>query len=77
MASQVRELNFRPVWIKLHERKKELFQETKRWFDLLRWNTFMEVMTADGKNVHEYNRFFPIPQTERDKNPNLSQNPGY
>ncbi len=61
----------------MKERKKELFQETKRWFDLLRWNTFMEVMTADGKNVHEYNRFFPIPQTERDKNPNLSQNPGY
>lgn len=59
------------------ERKKELFQETKRWFDLLRWDNFMEVMTADGKNVHEYNRYFPIPQTERDKNPNLTQNPGY
>lgn len=59
------------------ERKKEFFQEAKRWFDLLRWDTYMEVMTADGKNVREYNRYFPIPQTERDKNTNLSQNPGY
>jgi hypothetical protein len=61
----------------MKERRKEFFQEAKRWFDLLRWNTFMEVMTADGKNVHEYNRYFPIPQPERERNPNLEQNLGY
>ncbi len=59
------------------ERKKELFQEAKRWFDLVRWDIFEEVLAAQGKNVKSTNKYFPIPQPEIDKNPNLVQNPGY
>lgn len=59
------------------ERKKEFFQEAKRWFDIVRWDIFEEVLSAQGKNVKPSNRYFPIPQPEIDKNPALVQNPGY
>jgi starch-binding outer membrane protein, SusD/RagB family len=59
------------------ERKKELFQEAKRWFDIVRWDIFEDVLAAQGKNVKSTNRYFPIPQPEIDKNPALVQNPGY
>ena len=63
------------VW---EERRKELHQEAIRWFDLVRWDTFVDVMQAIGRdNVAEHHRYFPIPQIERDINPSLTQNPGY
>ena len=34
-------------------------------------NTPLTLTTADNK------RIWPIPQSERDANPNISQNPGY
>ncbi len=59
------------------ERRKEFFQEAKRWWDLVRWDNFMEVMTANGRNPQLHNRYFPIPQNVLDKNSNIAQNPGY
>ncbi|MNR41327.1 SusD family protein [compost metagenome] len=61
------------------ERRLELAFEGNRWFDLLRTNRAITVMNAqtDGNgaplnyNVTAAKLLFPIPQTERDRNPNL------
>ena len=31
----------------------------------------------EDRTFQDFNRYLPIPQSARDKNPNLSQNPGY
>ncbi|MEL7117947.1 MAG: RagB/SusD family nutrient uptake outer membrane protein [Bacteroidota bacterium] len=65
----------------IHERRVELAFEQQRWFDL------MTLGIADEK-INGINQFdlsflpnkqelFPIPQTEIDLNPNLTQNQGY
>ncbi|MCC6762918.1 MAG: RagB/SusD family nutrient uptake outer membrane protein [Chitinophagaceae bacterium] len=63
------------------ERRLEFAFEMHRWYDLLRHpdsNYFITVMRAHGKtNVAAKHRYLPIPQGERDKNPNLTQNEGY
>jgi starch-binding outer membrane protein, SusD/RagB family len=63
------------------ERRLELGFEMHRWYDLLRHpnaNYFITVMTAAGKtNISAKHRYMPIPQGERDKNANLTQNDGY
>lgn len=63
------------------EREIEFAFEMHRWYDLLRnpdTNYFLTVMRASGKsNIQAFHRFMPIPQSERDINPNLTQNPGY
>jgi hypothetical protein len=63
------------------ERRLEFGFEMHRWYDLLRHpdpNYFVTVMRAAGKgNVQAKHRYMPIPQGERDKNPNLTQNDGY
>jgi hypothetical protein len=60
------------------ERRVELALEGKRYFDLLRWGNLTAVMAAHGSPVDpKKNGLFPIPQGERDKNPNLTQNDGY
>lgn len=62
------------VW---RERELELcFEGHQRW-DLLRQDRFIEAMTANGKNVEEKHKLFPIPMLEIAANPNLTQNPGY
>mgnify|MGYP003574913403 FL=1 len=61
------------------ERRLELAFEGHRWFDLLRTNRAIAVMNAqrDGNgnplnyNVTAAKLLFPIPQAERDRNPNL------
>lgn len=64
-----------------HERRVELALEGHRWWDLVRTGRAMEVMQAQpdghGGQIQEYNLIFPIPQSEIDVNPQLSQNPGY
>jgi starch-binding outer membrane protein, SusD/RagB family len=57
-----------------HERRVELGFEMHRFFDLVRWGIAAQKIPGFvvGKN-----EVFPIPQTERDLNPNLTQNPGY
>jgi hypothetical protein len=63
------------------ERRLELAFEMHRWYDLLRHpdpNYFLTIMRAHGKtNIQAKHRFMPIPQVERDKNANLTQNVGY
>jgi hypothetical protein len=64
-----------------NERRLELGFEMHRWYDLLRHpdpQYFITVMRAAGKNnIQPYHRYMPIPQGERDRNPNLTQNEGY
>ncbi len=57
-----------------HERLVELGFEMHRFFDLVRWGIAPDIINGfvAGKN-----EVFPIPQTELDLNPNLTQNPGY
>jgi len=62
------------------ERKKEFVQEGQRWFDLVRWGRLVtEVKKVAAKSaVSERNNLYPIPQSERNINPEgLPQNPGY
>lgn len=64
----------------LQERSWEFCFEARRYFDLIRTETVVPVMTAAGKNPRPENILFPIPQREIDINDQLSQedqNPGY
>ncbi|MFD2555266.1 RagB/SusD family nutrient uptake outer membrane protein [Sphingobacterium tabacisoli] len=67
------------------ERQLELYMEGHRWFDLLRNERVIPVMTnhkyKDGKLLvpvlEEFRLVWPVPQNEKDSNPNLVQNTGY
>lgn len=67
------------------ERRLELAFEGQRWFDLVRTGKALQVMNAqqdgDGNNlnynVQPYQLVYPIPQTQLDLNPLLTQNEGY
>ena len=64
------------------ERRKELAFEGERFHDLIRLNRVINrgtqyptaVQTIETNNIR---RQQPIPQPERDANPNIEQNPGY
>jgi hypothetical protein len=71
-----------------NERRLELAQEGQRWNDLKRYNRAVEVMntlneidlrtgTAKVYNMTVDKQLLPIPQSERNRNPNLGQNDGY
>jgi len=66
------------VW---KERRLELALEGFRWFDLLRTNRAIEVVSEflwDGEQtLPEYKLLLPFPQEDLDVNPNLVQNPGW
>lgn len=65
-----------------HERRVELALEVHRYDDLVRWHraglidipTFVDWGYADNDNWEERHLLKPIPQGERDLNPNLDQN---
>lgn len=65
----------------LHERRIELAFEGQRWFDLIRIDNgeyAINFLHSIGKtNATNKHLLWPIPQKERDANPNLTQNPGY
>ena len=65
----------------LHERRMELAFEGQRWFDLIRVNDGqygLNFLHSIGKtNASTKHLLLPIPQIEIDRNPNLTQNPGY
>jgi hypothetical protein len=65
----------------LHERRMELAFEGQRWFDLIRVQDGqygLEFLHSIGKvNATQKFLLLPIPQVERDANPNLTQNAGY
>ncbi len=58
------------------ERRIELAFEGHRFPDLKRWGLLEEVLGPLGYRS-ETNGLLPVPQTEIDLNPNLTQNPGY
>jgi hypothetical protein len=61
--------------------------EGERWFDLKRTGKAVEILSnrKDGngnvisfaKNINQNRLLWPIPQSQIDNNPNLTQNPGY
>lgn len=61
----------------LEERQRELFAEWgHRWLDL--WRTQNAALVFSGSPFWEpTDERYPIPEDERIKNPNLTQNPGY
>lgn len=60
------------------ERQRELFSEWgHRWFDLKRWGTINETMTAAKQGWEPYMELFPIPEDQLRYNYYLTQNPGY
>lgn len=72
----------------LNERRLELAQEGQRWDDLKRAGVAVETMNnlveinlltgmAKDYPMEDYMLLLPIPQSERDRNPNLEPNPGY
>ena len=56
------------------ERRVELAFENHRWFDLIRTGRAVEVMRSKGFSLNETNLICPIPQTQIDVNPKLTQN---
>jgi hypothetical protein len=58
----------------LHERRVEFAFEGLRWTDLKRTGRAIEVLP---KVTNANQLLYPIPTSERDVNPNLSQNDGY
>jgi hypothetical protein len=61
-----------------HERVVELSLEFHRWFDLKRTGRATNVLSErKGKTITEQMLVLPVPQTERDINPALTQNAGY
>ena len=62
----------------IRERRYELAFEDDRWFDLKRTGQLLTNQhLVKDKGIHDFNVVMPIPQSERDANPNLTQNPGY
>lgn len=62
------------------ERRAEMFAESSRWFDLVRWGklvTTMKALNDPLSQIAEKHTLFPIPQSEMDRNPALKQNPGW
>lgn len=69
----------------LHERQTELFVEGgHRWFDMIRMGYANAIMGAPG-NVSQFKggswqpewQLFPVPQSEINNDPQLTQNPAY
>jgi len=72
-------------WI-MDERLRELAAEGHRWFDLRRWNmagyitlddTFFSSEVPTRMTYDPHFLYFPIPDGETSKNPNIVQNQGY
>lgn len=61
----------------LNERKFELCYVGQRRWDLIRMGKLATLNGPYGRKVEDKHVVFPIPQTELDLNPNLTQNAGY
>lgn len=66
----------------LEERRFELAFECKRWYDIARRKIGAEAFGAAGlegakPNFSADDYLLPLPEDELDRNPNLTQNPGY
>jgi len=61
----------------LAERGREFIFEGFRRQDLIRWNKFTTATWWDHSATAATKSLYPIPQQQRNLNPNLTQNPGY
>jgi hypothetical protein len=62
----------------LAERSWELYAENYRREDLIRHGQYIQQAQERGiANAQDFHVLYPIPQTEIDRNPNLTQNEGY
>lgn len=66
----------------LEERRLELAFECKRWYDIARTRIGNEVFSASGLEgekpaFNDDDYLMPLPGDELERNPNLTQNPGY
>ncbi|MBD3630024.1 RagB/SusD family nutrient uptake outer membrane protein [Cyclobacterium sp.] len=61
----------------LDERGREFHTEALRRQDLIRHGKFIEMAKGRGKPAMDHQVRYPIPQTEIERNPNLTQNEGY
>jgi hypothetical protein len=69
----------------LDERGRELFWEARRRTDLIRFGEFTgsaytwpwKGNTQAGASIPDYRALYPLPESELQVNPNLTQNPGY
>jgi hypothetical protein len=69
----------------LDERARELYWEGHRRTDLIRYNKFVEGTylwpwkggVAAGTNVAAFRKIYPIPTSDINANPNMTQNPNY
>ncbi len=59
----------------LQERRVELAFEGDRWFDLRRTGKVTDYLTAQGRVADK--QLLPIPQSEMDTNPSMTQNTSY
>ncbi|TDG37272.1 RagB/SusD family nutrient uptake outer membrane protein [Pedobacter changchengzhani] len=64
-----------------HERVTEMCGEAWRWADLLRWGDLSPALASRDADFATFvvgkNEYYPIPQNDRDLNPNLGQNPNF
>ncbi len=64
-----------------HERVTELSGEGWRWADLARWGDLSPALASRDPEFSGFivgkNEFYPIPQSDIDLNPNLTQNPRF
>jgi hypothetical protein len=60
----------------LAERQKEMYWESWRRQDLIRFGMFLKPWALKTADDPKY-LLFPIPATQLVANPNLKQNPGY
>jgi len=61
----------------LQERGRELFMESWRRSDLIRFGKFNDPTILRPNKSEEWRNLYPIPKSQLDANPNLKQNPGY
>lgn len=61
----------------LDERGREFHTEAIRRQDLIRHGKFIDMAIDRGKPAKPFHVRYPIPQTEIERNPNLTQNEGY
>ena len=68
--------------LRIAERRKEFLGEGKRYWDLVRTGMAETVLAAGThewrtEGWHSGKKYWPLPQAELDKDPNLTPNVGY
>ena len=61
----------------LEERGRELFLESWRRSDMIRFDKYNDSTIFKPYVSEEFRRLYPVPKDQLDANPNLVQNPGY